>query len=252
MRNNLKSKKSKFFSFGIIASFIFIVIVIIYTSNALATYSNYKTLSSSTPQKFTTSTILSIFKSYHYLDNTLLSEKNINDPITREQAIYLTFQALNPMVGKTPDNYGNDAFQKNYQNCYSDISGSYAEIDICWAKMKKLWTSNNNSFYPKTPINKGEAVTLLGKILKEKFYKNLIPASKVVLKLPHSNSFGSNNDLTDALKLLSYKNIIATDTITDFSPVKTITVGDFLEMLFKAKITYNYDVTDFSSVKLKQ
>lgn len=185
------------------------------------------------------------FKNYHYLDATKLTEKNIDQGITREQGVHLIFQVLNPLVGKAVTT----SFNQSYRNCYNDTNGSYAETSICWAKNNNLWVKGT-SFTPQIGIRRDEAVMLIGKILEEKFYTDLPAASKLAIPYPDLQYPTTDTYLKNSIQLLIYKNLLSFDQTKPFDPQKNITLGELSEILLKVKLTYNTKAINFTQTLL--
>lgn len=177
-----------------------------------------------------------VFRSQFYLTKFNNGQPfNQNDPITREQAAYIAAQVQSPL-------FSTGFTAAELSNCYDDTNGSYAERFICYTKRTgALQIANDHFFNPQRPLTRREAVILTDNFFSQFFYygDNLEDLSY--------EDVTNNMDLYPMLRRINSKNLLtfAINTV-QFEPGHPVTIKEFMEMLFRAKLVFIYEAEKYT------
>lgn len=180
---------------------------------------------------------LSAFRENYYLEPLLNDGRfNVNDPMTKENAVYLAFQVKNPLFSTTFD-------QDDLKNCYRDTNGSFTENAICFTKIQNYFHENSETFEPDRALTRAQAVLLIGYIFNNtrsnEDYDNVGGTALPYVDISESDYGGITSFF---LRMFLYKNLLPFAQNTNrFEPDTAVNNGEFIEMLFRAKLVFIYE-----------
>jgi hypothetical protein len=173
--------------------------------------------------------------------NEPIDEEYFSQPIDRAEAFYFISRITNPLFSTT---YSSEELT----GCYSDINNVFAENVICWGKLNEVFGNSGDYFYPENELTREEAVVLISKAFSGDFGQLQNEIDDITISY---NDVSESSAIYIYLKILKYINVLNISG-NQFKPDIVISREEFIDMLFKVKLTTIYEQEIFTNGLVNQ